>query len=57
MSIVSLVDGIYTVGEVEKESASDECNRLNVGDDILAIDEQSIVSTTSLLNSNHTRGS
>jgi hypothetical protein len=41
---VSLVDGIYTVGEVEKETASDECNRMSVGDDVLAVDDQTIVS-------------
>lgn len=43
LTLTNLLDGVYTVAEISKESASDECSRLNVGDDIFAINDQVIV--------------
>jgi hypothetical protein len=44
LSLTKLLDGLHTIAGIEKDSASDDCARLSVGDDILAINNQVIVS-------------
>jgi hypothetical protein len=44
LSLISLLgNGIYTIAEIERESAADECSRLNVEDDLVAINDQLVV--------------
>lgn len=43
LSLISLLDGIYTIAEIERESAADDCSRLNVEDDLVAINDQVVV--------------
>lgn len=43
ISLKKFISGIYTIDGISKESTSDECYNLNVGDDIFAINEQIII--------------
>lgn len=43
LTLTKLLDGLHTVAEIEKDSSSDDCAKLSVGDDILAINNQVIV--------------
>jgi hypothetical protein len=43
LSLISLIDGIYTIAEIERESAADDCSRLNVEDDLVAINDQLVI--------------
>ncbi|CAF0808641.1 unnamed protein product [Brachionus calyciflorus] len=43
LSLISLVDGVYTISEITRESAADECAKLNVEEDIIAINNQIVV--------------
>lgn len=44
VSLLSLNEGIYTIVEIARESAADDCSRLNVEDDLIAINNQIVVS-------------
>lgn len=44
LSLMSLIDGVYTIAEISRESAADECPRLNVEDDIISVNNQIVVS-------------
>lgn len=43
MSLISLIEGVYTIAEITRESAADECTKLNVEDDIIAINNQIVI--------------
>lgn len=43
VSLINLVDGVYTIAEIARESAADECIKLNVEDDIIAVNSQVVI--------------
>ncbi|RNA31543.1 Beta-mannosidase [Brachionus plicatilis] len=43
VSLINLVDGVYTIAEITRESAADECIKLNVEDDIIAVNGQVVI--------------
>lgn len=43
ISLINLVDGVYTIAEITRESAADECIKLNVEDDIIAVNSQVVL--------------
>lgn len=43
LKLTTLSDGIFTIAEIVRESAADECSHLNVEDDIIAVNHQIVV--------------